>query len=113
MVPPLISLTHLDERQFIMAAQNGNMSTLKKFVKSGIDVNSRHPLGWNALHTAVVNGKLDAAKFLVENGADVNAKDEFSSALRIAAQMRWSSAQGTNQFISQFELPLKCTSSIV
>ncbi len=96
---------YIDERQFIMAAQNSNLSTLKIFVKGGIDVNTRHPLGWNALHAAVVNGKMDAVKFLVENGADVNAKDEFSSALRVSAQRRVSSAQGTIKFISPCNAP--------
>ena len=26
-------------------------------LQSGVDVNCRHPLGWTALHTAVMNGQ--------------------------------------------------------
>lgn len=67
---------------------------MKKLLKSGVDVNSRHPLGWSALHTAVVNTNWPVIEFLVENGIDINAKDEFSSALRVAAQERVSTTQG-------------------
>lgn len=57
---------------------------MKQLLSNGIDPNCRHALGWNALHTAVINGNWDAIKVLVENGADINAKDEFSTAVRVA-----------------------------
>lgn len=82
------------ERKFISAAKENDTKTLKKLLKKGIDVNCRHTFGWNALHTAVANGNQNAIKLLVEHGADVNAKDEFSSAHRIAAQERISSILG-------------------
>ena len=50
---------------------------MKKLLKSGVDINCRHPLGWSALHTAVVNTDWAVIEFLIENGADVNARDEF------------------------------------
>ena len=85
-----------------MAAKSNSLSTLKKFVKRGIDVNTRHPLGWNALHTAVANGNLDAVKLLIQSGADVNAKDEFSSAPRVASQRRVSSIIGMQLIYKHF-----------
>ena len=45
-----------DEKRFIVAAKEGDVSTLKHLLDSGVDVNCRHPLGWTALHTAVING---------------------------------------------------------
>ena len=75
-----------EEEKFIVAAKDNDLKTLKKLLGKGVNVNCRHRLGWSALHSAVVNGNWDAIKFLVESGADVNAKDEFSSALRIAVQ---------------------------
>jgi len=44
-----------DERRFIVAAKEGDLPTLRKLLSNGVDVNCRHPLGWTALHTAVVN----------------------------------------------------------
>jgi ankyrin repeat protein len=84
-----------DEEEFIKAAKENSVRRLKKLLSGGVDVNCRHPLGWNALHSAVVNGSWDTIKLLVESGADVNAKDEFSSALRIAAQRGTDSSRGT------------------
>ena len=74
---------------------------MKKLLKSGVDINCRHPLGWSALHTAVVNTDWAVIEFLIENGADVNARDEFSSASRVAAQERVSSTRGTYDLICQ------------
>lgn len=67
---------------------------MERLLKSGVDVNCRHPLGWTALHTAVINATWPVIEFLVNNGVDINSKDEFSSAPRMAAQERVSSTQG-------------------
>lgn len=83
-----------EEEKFIVVAKENDLRTLKKLLGSGIDVNCRHRLGWNALHAAVVNAKWETIKFLVENGADINAKDEFSSALRIASHEGVDSSKG-------------------
>ena len=87
--------THTDlEKDFISAAKDNDTKTMKKLLMKGLDVNCRHSLGWNALHAAVANGHWAAVRLLVESGADVNAKDEFSSAQRVAAQRRISSLLG-------------------
>ena len=59
-----------------------------------MDINCRHPLGWTALHVAVVTRNMPVVRFLVEQGADVNSRDEFSSAGRVARQRRTSSDRG-------------------
>lgn len=51
-------------------------------LEDGFDVNSRHELGWTALHVAAVNGKDDILKLLISKGADVNAGDEFVNVFR-------------------------------
>lgn len=89
--------TEMEER-FVIAAKGGDLQLLKKLLGNGIDVNCRHSLGWNALHAAVVNGNWDAVQLLIENGADVNAKDEFSSARRIASQ------EGINSIVGKYSL---------
>ena len=74
------------ERKLVLAAKENNLKALRKLLASGVDVNSRHILGWSAIHAAIVNGNWDALKELVERGADVNARDEFSTAVRVASQ---------------------------
>lgn len=85
-----------------MAAKENDQRTLKKLLGSGVDVNCRHRLGWNALHAAVVNGNWNIIKFLVESGADINAKDEFSSALRIASHKGIDSSEGNADALCLF-----------
>lgn len=63
-----------EEREFVVAAKNGDLHTLhrcavievssnasgsvlcfNRLLERGVDVNGRHPLGWTALHSAVIN----------------------------------------------------------
>lgn len=84
-----------DARRLTLAARDGDVKAMKKLLKSGVDVNSRHPLGWCALHTAVMNQNWPAIEFLVQSGAEVNVKDDFSSAPRVAMQERVNTHRGT------------------
>ena len=54
----------------------------------------RHPLGWNALHTAAINGKVEALKFLIKSGADINAGDNFSNVYKTAVEKRMHPSEG-------------------
>nr|XP_034171700.1 caseinolytic peptidase B protein homolog [Osmia lignaria] len=65
------------EKEFFQAAKYGDIGKLKSILKSGIDVNVRHPLGWTALHVAAINGQSKVIKLLIEHGADVNVQDDF------------------------------------
>ncbi|KOC58912.1 Caseinolytic peptidase B protein like protein [Habropoda laboriosa] len=65
------------EKQFFRAAKYGNIPELTNIIKGGIDVNTRHSLGWTALHLAAISAQPEAIKLLLKNGADVNAPDEF------------------------------------
>ena len=85
--------------KFTRAAREENIQTMKKLLKSGVDINCRHPLGWTALHTAVINTNWPVIEFLIKNGVDINSKDEFSSAPRMAAQERVNSTQGMHSSI--------------
>ena len=84
-----------DNRRFTVAAKDGDIKKMKRLLKSGVDVNCRHPLGWCAVHTAVVNTDWPVLEFLVQSAVDVNSKDDFSSAQRVAAQERVSANRGT------------------
>ncbi|XP_065885497.1 mitochondrial disaggregase-like [Dysidea avara] len=77
--------------ELAVAAKNNDVITIKRLINNGVDVNSRHDLGWGAIHAAVVNGRANALKVLLEHGADVNLQDEFSSVYRVARQKRYDS----------------------
>ncbi|XP_033215350.1 caseinolytic peptidase B protein homolog isoform X2 [Belonocnema kinseyi] len=74
------------EKRFFRAAQYGNIPDLKKALADGMNVNSKHPLGWTALHVAAINGKSEVVKFLISNGADINAGDEFINVYKTAME---------------------------
>lgn len=63
-------------------------------IADGIDINTRHPLGWTALHTAAINQKVDVIKVLLHDGADVNAGDNFVNVYRTAMEMGLHSLDG-------------------
>lgn len=67
---------------FVTAAYNGDIDTIKKQIKEGIDVNIKGDSGFTALMQACHNGHIEIVKYLVENNANVNARnDYFSTAL--------------------------------
>ncbi|KAL0279756.1 UNVERIFIED_CONTAM: hypothetical protein PYX00_001247 [Menopon gallinae] len=74
----------LKEAKFLQAAQLGNLHEILSLLSDGIDVNTRHPLGWTALHVASVNGQLKVVEALLKAGADPDLGDNFSSAQKVA-----------------------------
>ncbi|KAJ8667136.1 hypothetical protein QAD02_008798 [Eretmocerus hayati] len=76
------------EKRFFRAAQYGNIPDLKKAIESGMDVNSRHYLGWTALQAAAINGKVESVKLLISKGADINAGDDFINVYKTAIEKR-------------------------
>ena len=59
------------------------------------DPNIRHPLGWTALHVAAVNGRYGVVEALVDAGADLDAKEEFSTAFRVARSKKMNALEVT------------------
>ncbi|KAJ8946692.1 hypothetical protein NQ318_006949 [Aromia moschata] len=57
-----------------------------RFIKDGIDVNKRHPLGWTALLVAAANEQYEVIELLLKAGADPNAPDNYVNANRTASQ---------------------------
>ncbi|XP_054006541.1 caseinolytic peptidase B protein homolog [Hylaeus anthracinus] len=76
------------EKQFFRAVQHGNIAELEKILKDGVNVNTRHTLGWTALHVAAINERVEVIKLLIKKGADVNAGDEFVNVYKTAAERR-------------------------
>lgn len=59
-----------------MAAYQGDLAKVKRFLEQGISVDSRNSGGQTALHYAVLRGKREVVEFLLSQGADVNLKDK-------------------------------------
>lgn len=63
-------------------------------IDSGLDVNTRHSLGWTALQTAAINGRVEALRYLIERGADINAGDNFVNVYKTAMEKRMHPSDG-------------------
>ncbi|XP_022809867.1 serine/threonine-protein phosphatase 6 regulatory ankyrin repeat subunit A-like [Stylophora pistillata] len=61
-----------------VAAKNGNITRLEKFLSLGRDVNSRNDNGVTPLRIAVLYGQSETVRYLLENGADPFVKGSYS-----------------------------------
>ncbi|HJO93011.1 MAG TPA: ankyrin repeat domain-containing protein [Victivallales bacterium] len=75
-----IAFSHM---KFFMAAEKGDLNTLKLFIEAGISPNVKD--NGTALLYAVRAGKLDAVKYLINQGANVNEQTYWGTPLGIAS----------------------------
>ena len=61
------------EEQLLNAAKVGDVSTIRRLVAEGADVNVSGPRGFSPLQWAAHHGHVDAVRVLVEAGAEVEA----------------------------------------
>jgi outer membrane protein assembly factor BamB len=66
-----------NKEAFFKAAKSNDTLTLKKLIKSGIDVNCKSKYGATALIFAIGNEHVETIKILLEHKADPNIRDEF------------------------------------
>ena len=45
-------------RRFLKCVKSGNLDEVARLLRTGVDVNRRHPLDWTALHPAAVCGNM-------------------------------------------------------
>lgn len=84
----LMYVSHDSEKamDFIYAAKSGNIQELKRLLQDGVNIHTKHPFGWNALHTAAINGQAKVVKFLIDKGINVDAGDEFTNVYKVAKE---------------------------
>jgi ankyrin repeat protein len=73
-------------RQFMLAASRGDLDTVKKFVKQGLDVNIRNMDGELVLGVAAGYGQKEVVGYLLQAGADINGTDDIGTPLHWAAR---------------------------
>lgn len=72
----------------IIAAERGDVATLKRLLDAGSPVNARDGRGRNAVLAATEGGHVEAARLLISRGADVNAQDAIRNSAFLLAGAR-------------------------
>ena len=75
---------------FHNAALEGDISKVRQFVESGMDVDTRDKLGWTPTYWAVSTGHDEVFKYLLSQGANVNVIGRGGTELHWAAYARQS-----------------------
>jgi ankyrin repeat protein len=73
-------------RQFMLAASQGDLTAIKRFVKEGVDVNIRNMDGELVLGVAAGYGQKEVVRYLLQSGADINGMDNIGTPLHWAAR---------------------------
>lgn len=63
------------ERDLVIAAERGEIVTVRKLLAEGARINWRDHRGRNALLAATWRNQVEVARLLIQEGADVNSKD--------------------------------------
>ena len=72
------SIYNITEREVILAATEGNLQVIEKYIDNNGNVNQKFKDGYTLLHMSASFNHLNCVQYLVRNGADVNAKLEIS-----------------------------------
>ena len=62
--------------EVLIAARDGNVTALKKFLKNGLSPDASNMIGQSALHFSSMWGRVDAVATLLDAGADVNIEND-------------------------------------
>jgi len=65
------ALTDDESVEFTGAVNDGDLTLVKKYVESGVDVNATY-FAWSPVQMAASKGQFEVVKYLVEHGANIN-----------------------------------------
>lgn len=77
---PINPLSYVDsngDSLLHIAAQHGDLQTIKILLNAGVDVNIKGDMGCTALHYAKMENNEEVVRLLIAYGADVSIKNEF------------------------------------
>ncbi len=81
------ALESLRQREFIDAAEKGDINTVQEFLSKGINSNAQDKYGLTALHRAAQKGHKDITETLIKAGANIHHADNLGhTALHWAAR---------------------------
>lgn len=63
-----------EDRALIQATRKGDLRTVERLLKKGVDVNARSERDWTVLMEVAFEGHADVVKVLLDKGADPNAE---------------------------------------
>ena len=81
---------------FFESAKGEDITTVRLFVYTGIDLNARNNVGATVLMYAAEGGNVEVVRFLVENGANINARNNVGATVLMYA------AEGGNVEVVRF-----------
>ena len=71
-----------------LAAETGDVATVRRLLRAGAKVDARNAEGRTALQAAAFGGQVETLRLLLEKGADLNAKDRSNqTAVMLAVSM--------------------------
>ena len=76
----------------ILAAQSGNLLTVKYLYENGANIDAQNAFGSSALYWSALFGHFEIVQYLQENGADVNLRDMSQQTALMVAE-RWDHTQ--------------------
>ena len=85
-------------KELIIAANKGDMESVKKLLVQGVDMNSEDYNGRTALMIAARDGHIEVVKALIANGADINYKNHWGS-----TALSWAKSSGHTEIIQLIE----------
>jgi len=76
---------------FFDAVERGNVKSVERMLKKGVDINAKNESGRTAIHIAVISGNTDMLKLILSRNPDVNAQDDTigTTPLALAASRKY------------------------
>ena len=65
------------DQRLILAAQEGRISNVQKWLRRGADINATDLDLWTALHMACAHSHFNIVQFLIDHGAEIDAKNDY------------------------------------
>ncbi len=90
-----VSLFANDDQTCIIAARDGDIATVRKYIGSGGNVNALNPYGGTAIMFASRAGHTEIAKLLINANADLNIQGRYAG----TTALMWAAEHGSTDIV--------------